>query len=502
METRSISRIPLISLVLCLSVLLQAADAAEYDGREQLQANQFVESQLLHDANFAFNLPKSAQLDIGRVRAGDVVFDYFSSTDESIGLRLWIASNDIDDRYELTRRLKAEKFLEDGDVILTFHPEWSDTGPYPSMMAGISHAGMVFEQNGGMRNIDMPLNEDQNLDLRHNGRAVPSYLSSDHYVNHTEFIHVLRPRNFNARQRRHLNDWAELFAARTRGASRNPVYGHGNHQTSFNGNYLSPAYAAMSDPGAPLGSHSLDLARAVTGDKLEYRYVKVDGSDIQYRYNLPLFCSDFVWSLHALRNCRPNRFDDDTCQPEPLFAPLSFVGEVGGDLGNFDGYRPGLTDAPFLMLASMDPVSDEIDNHIDRIIRGRKGLTNISSGHRKAAGLIPDDLYASIADYWRTFLQARRKLAAEDPATRQEGQALMQEAQLAAQNINFLNIPAERRPEEMRDLPYVPKNYSPTTYLINAMLPNSNNNKVFDYVGTIALLDRAQYSALIRRLDK
>ena len=153
----------------------QLAQAELYSGTAQTTANRFIENDILSGANPAFHLPRSAVMDMGRIRGDGLVFDYYHSEDRDVGLRLYIAREDVDARKALTRQMQREGFFEDGDVVLTYHPEWTGTGPYPSVMAGISHAGMMYEEGDGMRNIDMPLNEAQMLDMR-SGSGTPSYL--------------------------------------------------------------------------------------------------------------------------------------------------------------------------------------------------------------------------------------------------------------------------------------------------------------------------------------
>ncbi|MCB0415077.1 MAG: hypothetical protein KDD50_12135 [Bdellovibrionales bacterium] len=491
MKFSKLINISLISLSLIHSSL---ASAAYFNGNDRQDVNNFIGSKILYDLPYVFNMPLDSLKSASGIQTDDIIFDYKDDESHKIGLRLYMVPEDISGRQAMVNSMKQKGLLQDGDVILTFHPEWGHTGPYPSVMTGISHAGLVFtDKDGQMKNIDMPLNQEQNVDVR-NGKK--SILTSDHYVHYTEYIHILRPKNLNAQQKKNLNKWAQRFSDRVRGISRSTVYGGGENQTSFNGNYLAPAYAGMENSfNFQPGEHALDLARLGKDMPLKHRYSPAPG-EAPYGKNLPLFCSDFVWSVHALRDCDPDSFSGENCKANPMFMPLGLVGEFDSvDAAmNMDltQYNAGLTDAAFIMMHESGVTLQNLDSKIDAVMKATVGMRNISSGHRKAADLIPDSLYKAVAGYWKGFYASLLT----------NNRAQMAEVLKGGKQINMSNDyqAVKEMLAQGQEAMFVPKNYSPTTFLINSLLPNGNSHKKYDYVATISFLKRDLYNQLAEKL--
>jgi len=459
--------------IFSLQLLCSIAISSEVkDGLRNSSANRFVEEEILGKRYpggivplpYFFNIPKARQINLGRnFRADVIVFDYYHSLTKNrpsrnqIGLRLVMADN-ARDRKDIAHALAESGLVKDGDVLLTFHPEWGGTGPYPSLMSGVSHAAMAFIHDGKVQNIDMPLNEEQNFQI---GTKNRSYLNSDHYINYAPFIHILRPRISSA-ERSNLANWAEVFYNRNRGTTSGQTTAY-PYPLKFNSNYLNPAYLLHGDLGSShtnLTAHILDVGRVGAGEQhLRNRYLNVEtGKPTNV---LPLFCSDFVWSLHALRDCHPDRMNH--CQPKPMFKPLALVGK-----GNGVNYIPGSTDAPLLVLQAMEEKKPAtVTRLINTVFEKKFNYQHISSGHKKAAAEIDKRLYSALAMYWKTKIDGSPKAS-----------------KIAAQ----LNASG------------MPENYAPISFLINALLPNNDHVKKYDYVATIAFVSKKKYRTFKQKL--
>lgn len=469
-----------IFLLSFTAIIKAYANPGIYSGKSTKfqDANKYIENRILGKSSsrssevsplpFLFAVPKSVQADLGNdFRAQNIVFDYYHSISKDkedknkIGLRL-IVVNNSEQRKSIAQKLGKSGLIQDGDVILTYHPEWGGTGAYPNLMTGISHSGMAFIEDGTqrVRNIDMPLNQAQNFQ-EHTANS-PSYLSSNHYMKHTPFMHILRPR-ISQRERDNLKAWAELFFSLVRGSGGRTAY---PYPLRFNSSYLAPAYMLhkkLDNKEDNLVAHILDVGRAARGKSLVYRYKNLKNGNLER--SLPLFCSDFIWSLQALRNCDLQESMNE-CKPEPMFRPIGLIGQVDPS-GDESKYIPGSTDAAFLILKALDIRDDDKrDRLIDEIFQRKFPYKNISSGHRNAAKDIPQQLYGALAAYWKTYFRG--------------GDVSPYVAALNASDM--------------------PDNYAPTTFLINALLPNDNESKKYDYVGTVAFVSARHYQNVKNKL--
>lgn len=327
-------------------------------------------------------------------------------------------------RAGLAKRLGQSGLMQSGDILLTFRSEWGGAGAYPNIQMGISHTGFGYlDKTGTLRNLDNP------LDGEYVGRGD---LTSEHYRT-LNFLHIIRPRNLTEQQKTNLVAWASRLNA---GAGK--IY---PSQISFNQDYQKPKYQS----GRPLtfvkDFGAIALGQGHAGKPLD------------------MYCSEFVFSLLSLRNCDPVKDADafkgsrvPSCVKEPM-EPMKATGNVLPFHGP-NSYS-GLADGPLLVLDQLDLPEDKRKPLIDSIFaENPAGLAKMSVGHRQVAQEMQPQ-FERLKSYYvgmtgRMWQNWR--------------------ARLLGTGFNWAGIP---------------ENYSPTSYLINTLLPENNNNRSMDYVATI-----------------
>ena len=338
-----------------------------------------------------------------------------------VGLRVVVAK-----RAGLAGHLGKSGLVRTGDLLLTFRAEWGGAGAYTNVQMGVSHAGLAWVKDGVLHNIDNPLNEE------YMGAGMRGDLTSEHYRT-LQFIHVIRPRNLTDAQRAHILDWATRLAS---GAKR--VY---PKQINFNQDYNAPKYKS----GKPV------------------EFVKHLGQ-IALGQNPPgtvdMFCSEFAWSLLALRDCNPGKSGDafkasgiPSCV-KPIMQPMKATGDYITRRGR--STYSGLAEGPLLVIDSLKLPDAERDKLLHAVFVANKGsLAKLSVGHKKLAEEMQpkfeplEKYYLGVHGKWGPSMEARLISAGFKKG--------------------------------------IPENYSPTSFLINTLLPSNNVNRTMDYIATIVI---------------
>ena len=375
-----------------------------------------------------FALPASARLALpDSIDTTDQLVDFKHpdgmSAQGDVGLRLVVAK-----RAGLAKRLAKSGLVQTGDILLTFRSEWGGGGPYPNIQMGISHTGVAFVKDGTVYNIDNP------LDPEYIGRDYKSQLNSSHY-NTLNFIHIIRPRNLTDEDKANIIAWATKLTG-----SAKKVY---PKEISFNQDYNDPKYK----PGKPITFvkqlGQIGLGQDPTG-------------------NVGMFCSEFAWSLLALRQCDPNSqatadaFKGSSIPScvKPIMTPMDATGSY--IFSRSRSAYTGLADGPLLVVDSMKLPNDKEAELLNSVfVENPKVLSKMSVGHRQVAQQMKPN-FSQLQTYYI------------DAATGGWGR-------WKARGIRFLS---NRK---------VPDNYSPTSYLINTLLPPDNSNRTMDYVATVAI---------------
>jgi hypothetical protein len=216
-------------------------------------------------------VPASARLTLPKsIATTDRLIDFkhpdANGSEGDVGLRLVVAK-----RAGFGRRMAKSGLIQTGDVILTFRPEWGGGGAYPNIQMGISHTGLAYVKDGVARQLDIPLNAE------YLGRNFAGNFDGEHYRD-LKFMHIIRPRGLTDAQRAAILAWA----TRINGQARKIYPAH----ISFNDDYNAPKYRSGNDLDFVQHLARLGLGQNPPGQT-------------------SMYCSEFVWSILALRNCDP-----------------------------------------------------------------------------------------------------------------------------------------------------------------------------------------------------
>jgi hypothetical protein len=419
-----VNRLGLAMLALCVGwgIGAQAASAKEFTYDAKL--NERLAAKMKIPVFFA--VPASARAPLAKdITIPDRLVDFkhpdAAGAQGDVGLRLILGK-----RAGMAKRLAKSGLVQTGDLLLSVRPEWGGAGPYPNVQMGISHVGLAYIKNGAVHNLDNP------MDAEFLGPNLRGELNGAHY-NGLNFIHIIRPRNLTEAERQNLLDWITRLAA-----SPKTVY---PSQVSFNQNYNAPKY----QPGKPVAfvKHLGQVALGQTQPG-----------------PIDLYCSEFAWSLLALRDCDPDTTAEafkasgvPSCV-KPAMTPLNATGDY--ILRRGPGSTAGLGDGPLLVIDSMGLPEDRRTQTLKAVFtQDEAKLKKMSTGHRKLAEEMKPH-FSRLEDYYLDVY---------------EGRISRWQAQIARFMFNRA----------------VPDNYSPTSYLINTLLPPDNQNRTMDYVATIAI---------------
>jgi hypothetical protein len=414
----------LMSLFIVVAAAFCAASAQTKEFTFSEKANDRMAKKLNIPVYFA--LPASARSPAPtKVSTSDLLIDFkhpdAKGAAADVGLRLIVTK-----RAGMSARLGKSGLIQTGDLLLTFRSEWGGAGAYPNIQMGISHTGIAYVKDGELHNLDNPLNEE------YLGSRMRGDLTGEHYRT-LDFIHVIRPRNLTDTQRANIVAWAERLTTTAK-----QIY---PTQISFNQDYNAPKYK----PGKP------------------YDFVKTFGQVALGQKppgTLDLFCSEFAWSLLALRDCDPAGAGDGfsgsgmpACVRE-VMKPMDATGDFIFK-HNSSSYA-GLADGPLLVIDALKLPTAERKKLLEAIFVENKGrLAKLSVGHKALAESMQPK-FAPLQQYYTGagagFFQSIK-------------------ARMIRSAVNRA----------------IADNYSPTSFLVNTLLPPDNVNRTMDYVATIVI---------------
>ncbi len=374
-----------------------------------------------------FALPASARAPLPpKIDTKDKLIDFKHPDAKGVGGDVGLRLV-VSKRSGLADRLGKSGLVQTGDILLTFRSEWGGAGAYPNIQMGVSHAGIAYIKNGSVRHLDNPLSAE------YLGSGLKGDLTSEHYRT-LNFIHVIRPRNLTDLQKAQLVSWATLVQA-----NASSIY---PKQLSFNSDYNAPKYA----PGRPL-----DFVRQLGQMALKQ---STPG-------NISMFCSEFAWSLLSLRDCDPAKTADQfkgssvpSCVHEAM-KPMEATGNYMTTHGRYS--YSGLADGPLMVIDAMKlPLPDRTNRLAAVFTEKPDGLAKLSSGHRAVA----TEMKPKFEPLQKYYLGV-------------SGGGLLHsiKARMIAKAFRLA----------------VPENYSPTSFIVNTLLPPDNANRSMDYVATIVL---------------
>ena len=354
--------------------------------------------------------------------------------------------------------------IQPGDLLLWFDPKWAGGGAYPSVNMGVSHAGMAYLKDGTIRNIDNPINSQIYFDASTDGSV---FGGSTHKG---AMLHVIRPRGLSDQERAVISKWADRFHSVV--AQRFYVVPTPKNATeeekekirkindsklfTFDAHYNRPLYT----PGTPLTFvQRLGQIGMIPED------AQVSRSSQQPPVEaLTMFCSEFAWSVLALRDCDPDTSADDfnaASVPQcikPIMTPLPVTGHYL--LSSATTQDIGVADGPMIAVDALNRPQDEADKLVDSMFDVAPGSPfakpTVGGEIGLAQSLKPQ--FDRLRPYYKAFL-----------AGGLEG---------------FL---ADIEAIAIREA--VPDNYSPASFLINTLLPTDSDQRAMDYVVTVKFVD-------------
>jgi hypothetical protein len=330
-------------------------------------------------------------------------------------------------RADLARNLGRSGLVQTGDLMLTMRAEWGGAGPYPNIQMGISHTGIAYIKDGVLHNLDNPMNTE------YLGPQYRGDLTSEHYKT-LNYLHIIRPRNLTDEQRANILGWAIRLASN---APR--LY---PKQIKFNEDYNAPKYKA----GRPV------------------EFVKHFGQSALGQDppgTVDMFCSEFAWTLLSLRDCDPGKSAEafrgsriPSCVKEPM-RPMLATGDYMSRRGR-NSYS-GLSDGPLMVIDAMKLPDAQRDQLLHSVfVDTPAGLAKLSVGHRKVA----EEMKPKFAPLEKYYFGVYKGLWGPSWEARRISNAFNRS---------------------------IPENYSPTSFLINTLLPSKNSHRTMDYVATVVI---------------
>ncbi|MEI9898806.1 MAG: hypothetical protein WDN31_00280 [Hyphomicrobium sp.] len=315
--------------------------------------------------------------------------------------------------------------LQTGDIMLTFRSEWGGAGAYPNIQMGISHTSFGYiDKNGNLRNLDNPMD----------GEYVgPGNLTSEHY--RTAQLPAHHPSA-------EPDGCAESQPARL-GNEAQRQRGEGLPEPD----QLQPGLqrAEVQAGLEPRLREAVRTDRARPGPRRQAARHVLLGVRVVAPVAAQLRSGEERWPTSRAAAC-------PACIKEPM-EPMKATGNVLPTHGK-NSYS-GLADGPLLVLDAMELPDDVRKPIIDGIFtENPAGMSKMSIGHRTVAEEM-QPRFERLKSYYvgmtgRMWQNWR--------------------ARLIGTGFNWAGIA---------------ENYSPTSYLINTLLPENNINRTMDYVATV-----------------
>lgn len=440
---------------------------------------------------------------------------HLQGLNDQVGLRWTILPQATDSRGRLqsATALAGSGMVQTGDIILSFRKEWYGSLPYSHLQLGVSHAGVaLIDKNADgssvVRNVDMP------LDMETWGGPNNDHLASKHYIE-APFLHIIRPSALHdgendAQERKNIDGWLRLIRQNASKFYKNPL--------KFNSDYMTSNYKLQADGTSDL-TYVADLARLALGGRLQGQY----GRDKGYS----MYCSEFAWIILSLKDCDPvsdrNAFlggETPTCV-KPIMAPMPVLGNYhptmkapSGAKIPWPGMQPelGLADGAMMIADKMTELSESVERR-NRFIIGTFTTADgkpehISGGHLAVQnGILAKN--PKFFDLLKHYFVLTGDVMRMNPAALgpQEHGKIQEMLGLQLGFNERVVVDAQGTPVMLNgnyQLKQGPLNYSPTAFLIHALVPRGEKLKAFEYVTSVMFMpevQRKQVEAQMKNLN-
>ncbi len=428
---------------------------------------------------------------------------HLQGLNDQVGLRWTIVPQATDSRGRMqsATALAGSGMIQTGDIILSFRKEWYGSLPYSHLQLGVSHAGVALidkntDGSSVVRNVDMP------LDIETWGGAGNDHLASKHYVE-APYLHIIRPSALHdgvndEQERKNVDGWLRLIRQNASKFYKNPL--------KFNSDYMTSNFKFKADGTADL-TYVADLARLALGGRLQGNY----GADKGYS----MYCSEFAWVVLSLKDCDPvadrNAFlggQTPACV-KPIMAPMPVLGNYHPTMKAPNGAKIpwqgmetelGLADGAMMIADKMTELSESTARRNSFIIgtftTADGKPEHISSGHLAVQKgiLAKNPKFFDLLKHY--FILTGDVMRMNPAALGPQEQGKIQE--MLGLQLGFnerIVVDAQGTPVMHNgnyQLKQGPLNYSPTAFLIHALVPRGEKIKAFEYVTSVMFMPEAQ----------
>ncbi len=424
---RALLLLALQPLVACATDEADVGDGTVRDDVGKGDAATSSDPSRLLDVPFYFSVPKSAAaLPLNRAAYPYPTIWNGSLQASDVGLRVIAIQQGTtleskrQARRDMAGKLAKAGVLQDGDLVLTFRPELAGTMAYPHIQMGITHAGLVYTENGAAFNIDSP------LDSIYMGQFDSAHYAGDGAEDAgVDALHIVRPRGMDDARRAKLRTWIKTLKTAL------PRINGARQQIKFQSDYLTPAYASA---GKTPRQTVTTLGKII---------LEQDTTTKQ-----PMFCSEFAWHMLALSNCSAEEIMNAPAEGaacvDTIFEPMPLVAG--------DNTSVGLADGPLINLQKM-PEPIRLSN-VDKIF-ATGDAAKLSSGHRAVSEMVAP-LMAPLKQFYLAKLSGA-------PAETVAGAAMMLSSQMP---LNY--SPTAFLVQAIADEPVRAVDYVTTIAFVNA----------------------------------
>jgi hypothetical protein len=310
---------------------------------------------------------------------------------------------------------------------------------YPHIQMGSTHAGLVYVDGGVAHNLDEPLDAEYNKGPDGDW----SRLNAPHYAGSKG-----DPLGTEALHIIRPRGFDDARRARLKGwvDAVHASFGALHDQLPFNSDYLAPSYAR---------DGRTTKANVTTFGKIILRQ--------DTKTNIGMFCSELAWHLLALSNCTEDDIKNAPAEGaacvQQTFRPMPILGQAG---------HAGLGDGPLLTIKRGSAEAQQ--KLLADLFPSSPNVAKLSSGHRAVAEALEANGLMSGAKQFYTARLAGANDGAEQIAS----------------SVNAA----------------APANYSPTAFLVNALLETNDPDRAFDYVATVIFAEKGSTYEKAKLLSK
>ena len=307
------------------------------------------------------------------------------------------------------RELGKRGLLKTGDILLTVRLGWEDAVPYSRIQMGISHSSMIYVDKGVAKHLDLPLS------VFMNGEGLAGDFTAEHFSNARTF-HILRPKNFTVAKQENFLRMIKLLKSKAPALQAIGLLDSSE-------DYLKANYNNYPTKGST-NAFATTFANILLNKDTKST-------------DLKMYCSEIAWAILSLSSCTleqlyANNTKNASCVKD-IFSPIPIVGNYS------------LSSGPQQILNTLNVSTQEKIDLYNTLYKDGSA-EQMSAGHQALAKN-------------KEILQLTQIVKMAQTAK------LFNETTINYPQPNTPIVAVEGMLNQKADL-----NYSPTAFLINAML--------------------------------